>query len=478
MAESKDILSVGIDIGTTTTQVVFSRLGMENIASYFAVPHVSIISKDVIYKSAIYLTPLRTPSLIDADAVKEIVEAEFTKAGFRPTDTQTGAVIITGESARKENAALVLEKLSGFAGDFVVSTAGPDLESIIAGKGSGAQQYSKEFDCTVANLDIGGGTTNIVVFDRGQVLAKGCLDIGGHLVQFSSGGELTYISPSAQVIAEWKGLQFALHAGIRQGDLEKLCEGMSQLIEQELGLSQRTSVLSRIKTAGSSDLDVSIPIHSICFSGGVADSVYEEDDDFKKYKDIGVLLGRAIRNSKLCSCFSVVRPNETIRATVVGAGTYTTTISGSTVAYAGELLPLKNIPVLKLTAREEADCFLERWTQCADRISWFKKQSASETVAMSINGKADPPYEELNALAKSFVNIPEEAFGLDEPLLVVIKSDMAKALGQILDNLFAGNRKLISLDAVQADDGDYLDLGKPLMNGLVVPVVIKTLIFG
>lgn len=139
-----DILSVGIDIGTTTTQVIFSKLKMKNTSSFFAVPHVNIVDKEVTYKSDIYITPLLNESLIDGDKVKAIVASEFQKSGYQYKDTSTGAVIITGESARKENAALVLEKLSDFAGDFVVSTAGPDLESVIAGKGSGAQSYSEE----------------------------------------------------------------------------------------------------------------------------------------------------------------------------------------------------------------------------------------------------------------------------------------------------------------------------------------------
>ena len=50
---------------------------------------------------------------------------------------RTGAVIITGETARKENANEVLEALSDLAGDFVVATAGPDLESILAARGAG-----------------------------------------------------------------------------------------------------------------------------------------------------------------------------------------------------------------------------------------------------------------------------------------------------------------------------------------------------
>ena len=137
-----DILSVGIDIGTSTTQVVFSRLLLENTGGYFSVPRVSIVDKQILYKSRVHLTPLTGESRIDADRVRELVAAEYRKAGFSPGDTGSGAVIITGESARKDNSDAVLKSLSDFAGDFVVSAAGPDMESVIAGKGSGAYENS------------------------------------------------------------------------------------------------------------------------------------------------------------------------------------------------------------------------------------------------------------------------------------------------------------------------------------------------
>ena len=162
MADKTAILSVGIDVGTSTTQVVFSKLQMDNAGGYFSVPRVAIVDKEVVYKSEVYMTPLKTDVLIDTDALRDIVAAEFRKAGYRPEDTDSGAVIITGESARKENSDAVLKSLSDFAGDFVVSAAGPDMESLIAGKGSGAWQYSMDHHCRVANLDIGGGTNQLI----------------------------------------------------------------------------------------------------------------------------------------------------------------------------------------------------------------------------------------------------------------------------------------------------------------------------
>jgi len=166
----ESILSVGIDIGTSTTELVFSIIKIENTASFASVPRISIVDKEVIYRSDIYLTPLISQTEIDGLKLKDIVQMEYKRAGIRPSDISTGVAIITGETARKQNASQVMETLSGLAGDFVVTTAGPDLEGIIAGKGAGAHTISKETGKTVANLDIGGGTTNIAVFKGGEYL--------------------------------------------------------------------------------------------------------------------------------------------------------------------------------------------------------------------------------------------------------------------------------------------------------------------
>ena len=153
----EELLSVGIDIGTSTTQLIFSKLIIENMASSYTVPRIVIVDKEIIYKSPIYFTPLISIKEIDGPKVREIIEKEYQSAGVDKKDIDTGAVIITGETARKQNAEEVLTTLSGFAGDFVVATAGPDLESIISGKGAGAHLYSKEHTTTVVNIDIGGG---------------------------------------------------------------------------------------------------------------------------------------------------------------------------------------------------------------------------------------------------------------------------------------------------------------------------------
>ena len=148
------LLSVGIDIGTSTTQLVLSRLTLKNRAGAFSVPKIAIEGREILYRSAVHRTPLKDERTIDGDGIRDIVAAEYEKAGMDRRDIQTGAVIITGETARKENARGVLEKLAGFAGDFVVATAGPDLESVLAVRGAGADRMSEETGKTVLHFQL------------------------------------------------------------------------------------------------------------------------------------------------------------------------------------------------------------------------------------------------------------------------------------------------------------------------------------
>lgn len=480
MADKTAILSVGIDVGTSTTQVVFSKLQMDNAGGYFSVPRVAIVDKEVVYKSEVYMTPLKTDVLIDTDALRDIVAAEFRKAGYRPEDTDSGAVIITGESARKENSDAVLKSLSDFAGDFVVSAAGPDMESLIAGKGSGAWQYSMDHHCRVANLDIGGGTTNVVLFEDGETLARGCLDIGGRLICMNPQGIITKVSPAAAVMAQAARVSVSVGDRCDELKLTAVTRQMAAALNAYLGVGTKDidAILRQIKTPGSSDFPVPEKVQAVFFSGGVADLIYHESADTWAYGDIGVLLGRAIRESRLFTDFQKMEPGETIRATVVGAGTYTTTISGSTITYSDDIFPLKNIPVIKLDEELQEACFAGETEPVIRRIQWVLGQNDEEHFILAMPGKRNPGYMEMKRAAASIRQIMDRVQPPGEPILLVIESDIAKAMGQMIRQQPDLKRQVVAIDSIHVEDGEYVDMGKPMMNGMVIPVVVKTLIFG
>ena len=476
------ILSVGIDIGTSTTQVVFSRIEMDNTAGYFTAPRIAITGKEILYKSRVYFTPLKTQTLIDADAVRNIVAGEFQNAGYTPADTQTGAVIITGESARKENAASVLQALSDFAGEFVVSTAGPDLESIIAGKGSGAWQYSIDNDCTVVNLDIGGGTSNIVFFNAGDTQGKICLDVGGRLIRLEggSGGDprIAYISYAASAAAKLAGVRAEQGQSISRTDLRRICDVFADCLAGAIGIGPRSPLQDQILTPGSDVYAPARPARRICFSGGVADCIYSPSpEDDLRYGDIGPILGKAIGENRYFRQQKTIQGGETIRATVVGAGTYTTNLSGSTIFYSEGIFPVKNVPALKLTKEEQWAVIGGSGQLLADKVRWFLAQSDSPRMLLALQGLPDPDFATLKKLASAIVEALDGSLVEEEPIIVVVERDIAKALGIALQQTGC-RRKMASIDSVKIEAGDYVDIGRPLMDGLVVPVVVKTLLFG
>lgn len=470
------ILSAGIDIGTSTTQLIFSRLTIENLASSYTVPRISIVDKEVIYRSDIYFTPLLSATEIDAEKVKDIVLGEYRKAGIHYEDVKTGAVIITGETARKHNANQVLNTLSGLAGDFVVATAGPDLESVLSARGAGADKLSKERRKVVANLDVGGGTSNLAVYDRGRLLGVACLDIGGRLIKVDQ-GKITYIYKKTQELAKRNGIDINVGDSVDVSKIRKTCALMADLLGQSLHIVSHGDYYDKIFTNDAKGLKEDIKVDAVTFSGGVADYVYNKaDNDLFKYGDIGILLGEAIVNSILLQKVELYPAAETIRATVVGAGTHTTEISGSTISYVKEKLPIKNIPILKISEEEETTC--EGVTNSIkNQMSLYMPEGKPEQIAIALEGSAYTTYVGIQDLAAAIIKGAQEVIAHKYPLIVIVECDIAKALGHALNVQLEHKKEVICIDSIQTLSGDYIDIGEPIGGGRVVPVVIKTLIF-
>ena len=458
MAET--LLSVGLDVGTTSTQLVVSRLTVENQASVFAVPELAISNRQVVYKSPVYFTPLVGEDLVDGDGIRRIVEMEYRQAKLRREDVDTGAVIITGETSRRENARAVLAALSDYAGDFVVATAGPALESILAAKGAGAVAFSEETGKTVLHMDIGGGTANLALIRQGKVEKTGCLNVGGQLIKLDKDGIITYLSPVL------RGISAAFKTGEKANAeaLEAVARVLAQGLEMAAGLRPPTDLLAKLWTEelGTKPLPMADGNAVISFSGGVADCI-EKDWNWLSFGDMGPALGKAIRESLLCKGEYRLGA-ETIRATVIGAGSHSAQLSGSTVYLRGMALPLKNLPVICLS-REEQQLSAE---EMAVLIRQKRKQQDTEAV-LALPGFRAPEYRRVKELAAA---IAEGLKG--QRILIALEEDMAKALGQAICMGLPGDTPCLCIDRVQLTEGSFLDVGAPV--GPAFPVVVKTLI--
>ena len=446
MAES--LISVGLDVGTTSTQLVVSELTVENQASGFSVPEMTISQRKIRYESPVYFTPLLGQDLVDGQGIREIVEREYRAAGITRDMVDTGAVIVTGETSRKENARSVLDALAEYAGDFVVATAGPDLESVLAAKGAGAVSFSADTGKQVLHMDIGGGTSNLAWIGEGKILETGCLNVGGRLIKYDESGKITYVSPVLDGITD-------VNVGdpARETVLLSVAQALVQALEMAAGLREPTELLEKLWTREAGHVRELAPQGCvISFSGGVADCI-DKQIPWQKFGDMGPLLGRAIRESRLCA--GEYRLGEqTIRATVIGAGSHSAQLSGSTVFYRGVDLPLKNLPVVRL--REDMP---------PEEIR--RKLAAQDTESVVAMTGFSGSYRQVKALAERIA----AAFA-GRRILLAVEADMAKALGQAL--ALKTEKPVLCIDRVRLQDGDYLDVGAPV--GPALPVVVKTLI--
>ncbi|AVK72648.1 MULTISPECIES: ethanolamine ammonia-lyase reactivating factor EutA [Enterococcus] len=474
-AMSKEtLLTVGIDLGTSTTQLVLSELTVENFASAFTVPRISISDKKVIYRSDIIFTPLLNQSEIDAEPIKAFVAEQYRQAGIHKQDIQMGAVIITGETARKSNANNVLRALSGYAGDFVVATAGPDLESIIAGKGAGAQTYSETKRKPVVNLDIGGGTTNLAVFKDGEVIDTACFDIGGRLIKLDQQQKITYIAPKIQEIINKKGLTLHLGDQATEQNLLPIISELVAVLENSIGLGTQSPFYQLLVTNHPLRKGEELPI--VTFSGGVADCLNTTSTNLFKYGDIGLLLGKHLRKSLIFSEKEVLESAETIRATVVGAGSHTAEISGSTIAYREKILPVKNIPILKLAQEDETLTVTELGQRIQEKLNWHRIEETPQ-IALAIRGMSNPTFADIQRYGQGIVEGLASLVAEQIPIIVMVDEDMAKALGHALSAHLPKDYPFICLDSVKVENGDYVDIGLPVAEGAVLPVIVKTLVF-
>ncbi len=468
---NETIISVGIDLGTSTTQLVFSKITVENLSSDFAVPRINIVDKEVIYRSEVYFTPLNSPSEINAQKVKQIISTEYLKAGIKQTEVDTGAVIITGETARKDNASQVLTMLSEFSGEFVVATAGPDLESALSGKGAGTDKFSEKHRNIVANLDIGGGTTNLSVFQNGQLVHVSCLDIGGRLIKIED-GKISYVFHKVKKMAADRGIRLEVGESARPEDLKQVCIAMTDLLSQLLSVKPVEEELPEFFTNGVVRYPEMLKIDALTFSGGVAKLLYEQEQlDYDTYGDIGVLLAEAIRESEWFRTMEVYQPKETIQATVVGAGIHTTELSGSTINYDKEILPLKNIPVIRIK-----DCL--EYTGEVERI--YRSIHVDGMAAVFLEGSMIESFMDIQQTAEMLIEETSFLRQKNYPMIIIFENDFAKAVGNAIRvkcKRVGEQISLLCIDGIQAGTGDYIDIGEPIRTGRVLPVIVKTLIF-
>jgi ethanolamine utilization protein EutA len=490
------LTSVGIDVGTTTTQVIVSRLHVASTSPNDA-GKLAITDREILYRGEIYETPLRDAETIDAAAVAAIVDGELERAGVSRAAIDTGAVIVTGETARRSNAAALVSELALELGEFVVETAGAHLEAVLAGRGSGAATYASRENATVANVDVGGGTTNVVIFDRDRVRETRCCRIGGRLVELDD-GTVRAVAETIRPLLDSLDTTIAVGDDLSAAELDRLVDAMADCLADLLVGPPYPDPLCELAIGELPDEQVDLD--AVAFTGGVGSLVSSPPDatvDRGAYGDIGVALAAAIRDHDRLSGWPRVETSEDIRATVVGAGTATTRLSGRTVGLDVQLLPLRNVPVLSVptipaaagSTRRKGKQVLPRESDAlAARIRDYVEQgtalygddagpgTSEGWFFLAFEDVGGLTYDRIEALAEGIVAAYDDASHAG-PILLLLAQNCGKALAQSIRRVGDSSRPVIVLDELSVERGTYVDVGEPITDDDTVPVVVKTLVF-
>ncbi|MBI4285519.1 MAG: ethanolamine ammonia-lyase reactivating factor EutA, partial [Chloroflexi bacterium] len=336
----KELISVGIDIGSSTTHLMFSRLWLHrrgrNLSSRF-----EVVGREVIFRSPVLLTPYRDWDTIDTEALAQFIARSYALAGVESHHVDTGAVICTGEAVKKKNAEAIVRLFADQGGKFVCATAGPNLEAILAAHGSGA--VARSHDSTIMNVDLGGGTCKMAIAKNGAILETACINVGARLVAWDAQGQVNRIEEAGAKIARWAGVPLELGKSLSQKDKIAMAEVMVRVLLEFLdggSLSPQAEEL------------LITPLHKyirdsaqLYFSGGVSEYIYGRES--QDYGDLGPLLAEAIRRRVPSLGLTVGESAEGLRATVVGASQYTVQVSSSTIFLSRkDLLPIRDLLVV------------------------------------------------------------------------------------------------------------------------------------
>ena len=471
------LTSVGIDIGSSGTQVIFSKIHLRRLAEDLTSRYY-VVSRDTLFLSPVSLTPYSSETRIDDGALRKIVEDAYQAAGVSPQEIDAGAVILTGEALRRENAQGISAMLSEAGGDFVCATAGHHMESMLAAYGSGAAQASLELCKRVLNIDIGGGTTKLGLVERGQCIMTAAFHVGGRLQVVDENLRITRLDPAGKHHAKRAGFDWSLGDTVTSADLDKVADIMAE-----------TLVFALTKRPMPHDVEhlyLTDPIidfgdvGGMMFSGGVAEYVYEREP--RDFGDMGKRLGTAIARKIKTGRFPwpLLPARECIRATALGASEYSVQLSGNTsyISNPGVLLPRRNLQVIQppFEFGDEIDADALGKAIISHRKA-FEVEDSNIDIALAFHWKGMPAFDRIFATAKGIAIGMRDHIEAKKPLYIMLDGDIAQTLGAVLREDCDVMSEILVIDGVMLMDFDYIDLGKVRIPSYTVPVTIKSLVF-
>jgi ethanolamine utilization protein EutA len=467
-----EILSVGVDVGSSTSHLVFSNLLLKR-DQRSATRRFNIEQRTIVYEGRIIHTPLLDDNTLDILQLTDFFKEEYRRAGIDPAAVQTGAVIVTGESARKQNARQIAEALSHDAGRFVAATAGPNFESLIAAMGSGAAARSKKQNKTILSCDIGGGTSNLAVTVNGQTYSTSCISVGGRLLGVAHDGTIWRIDPPAAKVMAHLGLNYQTGDPITKGDIESVAQTFAEVLFEVITGPAKSSLARQLMLTA--DLDIPNRIDEYAFSGGVAELMYGGLDN---YDDIGQILADKVKSLTSELSAPVIELPNKIRATVIGAGAYSLSISGCSGFTDDKIsFPIRNVPVMQVDVDQSKLSVEHVKKQINAAFQRFDLDEGEDIIALYFRDPVRVSYPRLELFAKSIEAALANTIRKKLPVILIFDTDIACSVGNVIRRETNLKTNLLALDELMLTEGDWIDIGEPLVAGQVFPVTVKSLAF-
>jgi ethanolamine utilization protein EutA len=467
-----EILSVGVDVGSSTSHLAFSNLVLIK-DEHSATRRFNIEERNVIYEGRIINTPILGDNTIDINRLTDFFKEEYQLAKIDPEDIQTGAVIITGESARKQNAKQIAEALSNDAGKFVAATAGPNFESLIAALGSGAAARSKDANKTILSCDIGGGTSNIAVTKNGETLSTSCISVGGRVLGVNSKGKIWRIDEPALKVMQHLGVNYKIGDRISKADIESIASILAETLFEVIRGPAKSALARQLMLTD--NLTFPSQIDEYSFSGGIAELMYGGVDH---YDDIGQILADQINSLTPKLSAAVIEPANKIRATVIGAGAYSLSISGSSGFMDDKIsFPIKNVPVIRVDVDRSKLSVEHIISQIGVSFQRFDLDEGEDIIALYFKDPVMASYPQLELFARSIEGALTNSIENKIPIILIFDTDIACSVGSVIRRETDLKTNLLSLDELNLKEGDWIDIGEPLVAGQVFPVTVKSLVF-
>lgn len=471
--EKRELTSVGVDIGSSTSHIVFSRIVLEkDVKSRSEKFH--IVEREVLHSGPIHLTPFKDPHNLDFEALRDLLMQDYRAAGMDVADIDTGAVIITGETAKKENAEWIVSALAGEAGKFVAATAGPNFESVLAAYGSGAVSMSAETGKTIMNVDVGGGSSNIAVCKEGHVIATTAVNVGGRLVAFDSRDRIVRLEETGKRLAEHLGIDLKIGSIIVPDVRRRLADALAGALIDAISGAKPSEITSMLMMA--KPLENVEPVDVITFSGGVAEYFYGVEA--RAFNDMGADLARALRDKSDDLKIPLGTPEHRIRATVIGAGHFSLQVSGSTTFLSSGLsYPIRNLPVVSPRIVRGKNSEHDVRDSVLRALNRFDIREGEDPLILAFNDAVRPSYEKLSEFSKGVVSALPNTIRQGKTIMMCFDSDVGNSVGNIMRRETGITNEILSIDEILLGESDFVDIGEPIIEGVVVPVVVKTLVF-